>query len=53
VPDKTDYPANTIANNVTGIVNIGGALHSFKNHQFAGNSTDGTLITKVPGGTGN
>jgi hypothetical protein len=42
-------PSNTIANNVTGVVNLGGTLQSFKNNQIALNGTDGTPIAAFPG----
>ena len=40
---------NTIANNVTGVINLGGTLQSFKNNQIALNGTDGTPMTAFPG----
>lgn len=41
---------STIANNVTGVSAVGaGVVESFKDNQIAGNSTDGTPITAVPG----
>ena len=43
---------NTIANNVTGVINLGGTLQSFKNNKIALNGTDGTPITAVPGSSG-
>jgi hypothetical protein len=43
---------NTIANNITGVINLGGTLQSFKNNQVALNNTDGTPITAVPGSSG-
>ena len=43
---------NTIANNVTGVINLGGTLQSFKNNQIALNGTDGTPMTAVPGSSG-
>ena len=40
---------NTIANNVTGVINLGGTLQSFKNNKIALNGTDGTPMTAFPG----
>jgi hypothetical protein len=42
--------SNTIVSNVTGVMNSGGTLQSFKNNQIAGNGTDGTPIAPVSSG---
>jgi len=40
---------STISSNVTGVSVTTGTMQSFKNNQFAGNLSDGTPITAVPG----